>query len=38
MKERIENFIYFLVIWFSVSVIVLGIVGLIFKIIVGSLK
>lgn len=32
-KEKIENFLYFLTLWFCTSVIVLGVVGLIFKII-----
>jgi hypothetical protein len=33
MKEKIENFFYFLTLWFSASVITLGVIGMIFKII-----
>ena len=33
MKYKIEDIFYFLTIWFSASVIILGIIGLIFKII-----
>jgi hypothetical protein len=31
MKEKIEKFLYFLTIWFSFSVIVLGIIAIIFN-------
>jgi hypothetical protein len=31
MKEKIENALYFLTVWFSVSVIVLGIIAIIFN-------
>ena len=31
MKEKIENVLYFLTVWFSVSVIVLGIIAIIFN-------
>jgi hypothetical protein len=34
MREKIENFFYFLTLWFSVSVITLGIIGLIFELII----
>ena len=33
MKKKIENFFYFLTLWFSASVIVLGMIGIIFKLI-----
>jgi hypothetical protein len=33
MKQKIEDFFYFLTLWFSGSVIVLWIIGMIFKII-----
>ena len=32
MKNKIENAIYFLVMWFCTSVIVLGIIGMIFRL------
>lgn len=36
MKEKIENFFYFLTLWFSASVIVLGVIGLIFKFLMAG--
>jgi hypothetical protein len=34
MKNKIEDLFYFLTLWFSGSIIVLGIIGLIFKAII----
>ena len=33
MKQKIEDFFYFLTLWFSASVIVLWVIGMIFKLI-----
>jgi len=34
MKHKLEDLFYFLTLWFSGSIIVLGIIGLIFKVII----
>jgi hypothetical protein len=34
MKRKIEDILYFLTVWFSVSVITLGVIAIIFKIII----
>jgi len=34
MKHKLEDLFYFLTLWFSGSIIVLGIIGLIFKAII----
>ena len=31
MKQKIEDFFYFLTLWFCASLIVLGIIGLVFR-------
>jgi hypothetical protein len=33
MKQKLEDLFYFLTIWFSVSVIVLWVIGVIFKLV-----
>ena len=34
MKRKIEDILYFLTVWFSASVIILGAIAMIFKIII----
>lgn len=36
MKERLNNFFYFLTVWFCTSIIVLGVIGLIFKLMMAG--
>lgn len=38
MKQKIEDFFYYLTLWFCASLIVLGIIGLIFKAIIHCSK
>ena len=38
MKNKIENAFYFFTLWFSISVITLGLVGLILKAIIHFIK
>ncbi len=32
-REKVENIIYFFVLWFSISIIVLGLIGTVFSLI-----
>jgi hypothetical protein len=38
MKNKVENAFYFFTLWFSVSIIALGLIGLIFKVIIHFIK